>query len=207
LEVSVAEHLFEDGVEFLDFVAERMRDVDFPGWFDGSGQAGSEHTLIEPDQEQAGVAAVGGEFVAGGFGLTTDEALAPESAQIIGHLRGAIIRQVATEQGRHVLSQLGVSEAGRQCQKQAKRREEGHDSGLAEFEARGFLTVGSDGRLQEPLQALLAETAVLTGPFDLQQPMVDVPGNLFEVRQVLERLAHPEIQGIVDGAFGARGAG
>ena len=55
---------------------------------------------------------------------------------------------------------------------------------MAEFEARGFLTVGSDGRLQEPLQALLTETAVLTDPLDLQEPMVDVPGNLLEVRQV-----------------------
>jgi hypothetical protein len=77
---------------------------------------------------------------------------------------------------------------------------------LAEFEARGFPTVWGDGRLQEPLQALLAETAVLTGPFDLQQPMVDVTGNLWEVGQVLKILADPEIQGIVDGAFGASGA-
>ena len=58
----------------------------------------------------------------------------------------------------------------------------------------------------EPLQALLTETAVLTGPFDLQQPMVDVPGNLFEVGQVFEILADPEIEGIVDGAFSAGGA-
>jgi hypothetical protein len=38
LEVSVAEDLFEDGVEFLDFVTEPMRHVDFPGWFDDPGQ-------------------------------------------------------------------------------------------------------------------------------------------------------------------------
>jgi len=91
-------------------------------------------------------------------------------------------------------------------QKPAKRHEEGHDSGLSEFEARGFLTVGGDGRLQEPLQALLTETAVLTGPLDLQPPMVDVPGNRFEVGQVFEILAHSEIEGMVDGAFGATGA-
>jgi hypothetical protein len=35
--------------------------------------------------------------------------------------------------------------------------------------------------------------------------VVDVAGNLFEVWQVLGILAHPEIQGIVDGAFGACG--
>ena len=84
MEVSVAEHLFEDGVEFLDFVAERMRHVDFPGRFDGSGQAGSEDALVEANQEQAGVAAVGGEFVAGGAGLTTDEALAAPRAVATG---------------------------------------------------------------------------------------------------------------------------
>ena len=107
---------------------------------------------------------------------------------------GAVVRRIAAEQGRHVWSQLGVSEAGRQCQKQAKRREKGHDSGLAEFEARGFLTVGGDGRLQEPLQALLTETAVLTGPFDLQQPMVDVPSAL------THEAGNPMVAGFFEGS-------
>jgi hypothetical protein len=86
VEVCVSQHVFEDGVKFLVFVAERMRNVAFPGWFDDCGQAGPEATLMEANQEQAGVAAVGSEFAAGGAGLAADEALAPESAQVTREL-------------------------------------------------------------------------------------------------------------------------
>lgn len=104
MEVCVAQHPLEDEVQFQEFIAQGMGHVDFPRRLDGGGQAGSEDALVEADQEQAGVASIGGEFVAGGAGLTTDEALAAESTQVIGHLSGAIVRRIAAEQGRHVLS-------------------------------------------------------------------------------------------------------
>jgi hypothetical protein len=43
MELNVSKHPFEDGVEFLDFVAERMRDVDFPG---GGATAAADQEMV-----------------------------------------------------------------------------------------------------------------------------------------------------------------
>jgi hypothetical protein len=49
--MGVAEHPFELEVKFLEFIAEGMGNIDFPGRFDRRRQTGSEYPLIEPDQE------------------------------------------------------------------------------------------------------------------------------------------------------------
>ena len=100
----MVQDVVEDEVEFLEFIAQGMGHVDFPRRLDRRGEGWTEDTLVEPNQEQAGVASIGGEFVAGGAGLAIDEALAGESAQVIGHLRGAVVGRLTAEQGRHVLS-------------------------------------------------------------------------------------------------------
>ena len=64
-----------------------------------------------------------GQRGAGGAWFAGDEPLEAEPAQIVGHLSGSVLVEVAPQQGRHVTSQPAVSKALRQCQKQAKRQE------------------------------------------------------------------------------------
>ena len=133
--------------------------------------------------------ALGGEGVGVGARCSLDEAVEAEAAQVVAHLRGAV---VPAEESGHMPAKALVGEAGDGVDDEAERAGQGHGALIPEAQGSGSLALPYVG-LVDALEERRADGTALAGTFDHKQTVVDLAGLVHELGQVLEPGEDPEV--------------
>ena len=118
-----------------------------------------------------------GERVGVGAGLTLDQPMEAESAQVIAHLRGAV---VPAEESGHLPAKALVGEAGDGVDDEAECTGQGHGALIPEAQRSGSLALMVEG-LVDALKERRADGTALAGTFDHKQTVVDLTGLVDEL--------------------------
>jgi hypothetical protein len=122
-------------------------------------------------KEQGQAAAVSGKDIVVGAVKTPNEAFASESAEVIGHLAGAVMG--LAEMGGYQGTKGGVGEAIGQVAELAQAGKQGHDTRVTEAETGSALAVAG-GRQHDLLKGVGADRAVLTHALGIQKTPVSL---------------------------------
>lgn len=136
-----------------------------------------------------------------GAGDSMDQALEPQAAEVIGHLRGRV--RPPEERGDSG-PEFAVAKAVREMGKSAQGLEEGHQARIAETQGGDALAV-SPGGLLEAVEGFLSQDAVMAEAFHLEQFAVDAVPQVAQVREVVNPLTHVKVFGVVNRGLGAEG--
>jgi hypothetical protein len=113
----------------------------------------AEYSSVESGKEDDDSPPIRGQEIAIGRRDSGDDALEPESPEIIGHLAGGVMIQTDSQKSSHLYPKATVGEAIKEMDKQAKCQKETHHPWVSEFETWRSLTVMLSG-LDNPLDAL-----------------------------------------------------
>src|SRR2546422_937562 len=160
-------------------------------------QAGVQPRQLPPARSQV---------VALAFERPTQQPLAHQPSQVVGGLSCAILLERNSQQSGHLLTQVVVADSLDGAGKLAQDQHQCHDPWVAKLQSRRSLTVLSDGRLHHPLDAVGAQTTVLTDTLDFQQAAVDLAAKEHELGHLLQALVESKVGGIVKSPLGAQSA-
>ena len=113
----------------------------------------AEYSSIESGKEDDDSPPIRGQEIAIGIRDSGDDALEPESPEIIGHLAGGVMIQTDSQKRSHLYPKATVGESIKEMDKQAKCQKETHHPWVSELETWRSLTVMLSG-LDNPLDAL-----------------------------------------------------
>ncbi|MGC1781885.1 MAG: hypothetical protein WA708_05155, partial [Acidobacteriaceae bacterium] len=172
---------------------ECLPDLGLGGWFVGVEQ-GSEEPVSELGVEHSDADPVGGEDVRVFVGDALDQAVQPQTAEVVAHLALAVGPvQVAGDEWAKAL----VREAGDGTQDGAEGAGQGCCSCVAEAQSSGSLALLQIG-LVDALKERRADGTALAGLLDHKQPLVDLAGFVDQFREMLKAAFDVEIVGSVD---------
>jgi hypothetical protein len=117
----------------------------------------------------------------------------PEATQVIGHLVHAVVR---AEESGHQPAKALVGEAGDGVDDTAQCAGQGHGAWIPEAQGSGSLALPVVG-LVDALKERRADGTALAGTFDHKHPMVDLPGLVDELGQVLEPGKNAQVLGLL----------
>ena len=136
-------------------------------------------------------------------GLSFDEAVEAESAQIIAHPARSDVRLSQPEELRNQWPQFFIGESFGLEAEQNQHGQKCLDARVSEAEGGSTLILDLD-RLLEFLEGLGTEVAIVGDLFHLEDTPIGGEANLPEFGQVVQPAADPKVIGVVDGRLGAQ---
>jgi hypothetical protein len=118
-----------------------------------------------------------------GLGHSLDQAVKPETAQVIRHLAGRVLVRGSPQQLRNVRADIPMAEAGGAEGKQTQGLHEGQHAPVAEAEARGALGIDDD-RLRYGFEEVIPDQRVVAQIFDVQEASVGGEADLPQGGQI-----------------------
>ena len=143
----------------IDFPVNLLHSSSERGWQPIKGsllerdEGRAEDSSIESGKEDDDSPPIWGQEIAIGRRDSGDDALEPESPEIIGHLAGGVMIQTDSQKRSHMFPKATVGESIKEMDKQAKCQKETHHPWVSELETWRSLTVMLSG-LDNPLDAL-----------------------------------------------------
>jgi hypothetical protein len=164
-------------------------------------EEGTEQAAVELGVEVGDADSLGRERVAIGTRGTLDEVVEAEAAQVVAHLRGAV---VPAEESGDMPAKALVGEASDGVDEDAESTGQSYGAKIPEAEGSGSLALLVVG-LVDALEERGADVTALAGTFDDKQTVVDLAGLGDELGEVLEAGSGAEIRRLADNGLDAQG--
>ncbi len=158
------------------------------------GDAVAQDTSVDLDAEGNELAALGRELVAVRFRNALDDALAGETAKVVGHLsHGVGLGEMALDEGLEVAG----AEAVELPAETADGVVEGGDAGVAEAQPGSTMSDWAGGH-DEVFEFRRGWSAVVRGAFEVEQAVVDGEADVAQRDEMLDGAADTEFVGVVE---------